>query len=29
VPRGPHDQPLDWILTEMGARRVKPQEDAR
>ncbi len=22
VPRAPHDQPLDWILTEMGARRV-------
>jgi 5-formyltetrahydrofolate cyclo-ligase len=22
VPHGPHDQPLDWILTQMGARRV-------
>lgn len=24
VPHGPHDQPLDWILTQMGARRVGP-----
>jgi 5-formyltetrahydrofolate cyclo-ligase len=23
VPRGPHDQPLDWILTETGACRVR------
>jgi 5-formyltetrahydrofolate cyclo-ligase len=26
VPRGPHDQPLDWILTDMGARRVGQEE---
>ena len=28
VPRGNHDQPLDWLLTEMGARRVARQEHA-
>ncbi len=28
VPRDAHDQPLDWILTEMGARKVERLEDA-
>ncbi len=28
VPRDAHDQPLDWILTEMGARKVDRQRDA-
>ena len=26
VPHAAHDQPLDWIFTEMGARRVNPME---
>ena len=28
VPRAAHDQPLDWIFTEMGARKVEHQRDA-
>lgn len=26
VPRGPHDQPLDWLLTEDGLMRAEPTE---
>ncbi|MBO6946926.1 MAG: 5-formyltetrahydrofolate cyclo-ligase [Rhodospirillales bacterium] len=25
VPRGPHDQPLDWIATELGVSRFEPE----
>ncbi len=26
VPRGPYDQPLDWVITELGATRFAPGE---